>query len=147
MDDAARLGHGGMHAAMDRPGGEVRRIRAVHGRLVVGIEQQQFRGLDAREMPPARVHQELLAVGRYGQAEVIGHRLVPVKLDGQPKCRRKVDTQLPFVGFKSPSGLECGEVAHHNLLCTRADRIAQFGLVRQLRLMAAGRVDGSGVGE
>ena len=30
-------------------------------------------------MRPARVHQELLAIRRNGQAEMIGHGLVPVK--------------------------------------------------------------------
>ena len=48
---------------------------------------------------------------------MVGHRLVPVVVSGQPESRRKVDTQLPFVGFKSASGLERCEVAHHNLLC------------------------------
>ena len=36
---------------------------------------------------------------------------------GEPESRRKVDTQLPFVGFKSAGRLERGEVTHHNLLC------------------------------
>jgi len=48
-------------------------------RLVIAIEQQQIRCLDTGEMPPFRIHQELLAVRGHGQAEMIGDPFMQLK--------------------------------------------------------------------
>ena len=97
MHDAAGLREQGMEPAVERPGGEIRGVGLLHGGMVFSIEQEEFRSLDHGKMPPARVHQKLLAVIRNCEAEVIRDRLMPVVNGGQPKCCRKVNTQLPFV--------------------------------------------------
>ena len=97
MHDAAGLGQQGMKPAVQRPGGEVRGVRLFHGGVILGVEEQELGGFHLGKMPPARIHQELLAVVRNGLAEMIGHGLVPVIARRQPKSRRKVNTQLPFV--------------------------------------------------
>jgi len=60
------------------------RAGAPHRFRVVGIEQQQVAGADGGEMLPARVQQEATTVSGNTGAEVIGHGLVPVELDGEP---------------------------------------------------------------
>ena len=99
-----------MDAAMNAPGGLVRCIGALHGLLVVGIEQHEIGRLDAGEMPPARIHQELLAVGRYGEAEVIGDRLVPVEMLGEPEGRGEVDPQLALMVLTAWSSSSIGSL-------------------------------------
>jgi hypothetical protein len=43
-----------------------------------------------------RIHQELLAVGGHGGAEVVADAFMPVHFHGQAKSGGKVDAQLPF---------------------------------------------------
>ena len=96
MEDAARLRDGGVDVTVNAPRGRIGRVRAIHRVLVVGVEQQQLARLDPREMPPSGVHEELLAVGRDGQAEVVCHGLVPAQVGGQPEGGRQVDPQRPL---------------------------------------------------
>jgi hypothetical protein len=67
-------------------------------------------------MPPPGIHQKGLAIRRYRQAQMVGDGFVPVVVRRQSKCRRKVDTQLPFVGFMRRDGLEGCDIAHLGLL-------------------------------
>jgi hypothetical protein len=62
MQHAARLRQRRMHPAMDVPGRRIGRVGPLHDAAVAGIELEQVARLDAGEMPPARIHQEALAV-------------------------------------------------------------------------------------
>jgi hypothetical protein len=47
--------------AVQPPGRRVRRVRAAHRLGIVGVDQKQVAGPDAREMHLVRVHQEAQA--------------------------------------------------------------------------------------
>jgi hypothetical protein len=57
------VGHIAVNGGMDRPCRWIGRIGPVHGVGIIGIDQQQFACLGAGEMFPARIDQELPAVG------------------------------------------------------------------------------------
>ena len=46
---------------------------------------------------------------------MVSNGLVPFINGGQPKCCRKVNTQLPFVGVMAAMAAEVGDVAHDRL--------------------------------
>ena len=79
MHQAARLRHLAVDRAVQAPGGRIGRVGAVHGFGIIGIDQQQFAGADAGEMPAVRVHQEPRAVVGHRVAEVVGDALVHVQ--------------------------------------------------------------------
>ena len=91
--------------------------RAAHRLLVVGVQELELARLDAGEVPPPRIHQELLAVGRHRQAEVVGDRLVPAELRRQPERRRQVDAQLPLHRFGPPARIDAGHPRHAASRC------------------------------
>src|SRR6476660_7488442 len=105
MQYAARMRQASMDAAVNAPRRLVGRIGPLHGLLVVGIEEEEIRSLDPREMPPTRIHEEALAVGRDRQAEMIGDRLVPVERLGKSEGGGEIDARLPLGRF----GLELGD--------------------------------------
>ena len=86
---------------MQAPSGGIRRVRAVHGFRVVGIDQNQVRGPDAREMRLVGVHQKLRAVLVDGNREVVCHALVKAgAVRPSEKRRRALLESLDVVGIQ-----------------------------------------------
>ena len=48
-------------------------------------------------MTPAWVDQDALTIGVDGEAEMIGHRLMPAEPRGEPECGGKIDPRLAIV--------------------------------------------------
>ena len=84
---------------------------------------QQLARLDPGEMAPLRIHQELLAVGRDREAEMIGDRLMPAVQGGQPEGRGKIDPELPFTN-------DCNRERQFELVSSDAPRRRLAGGVR-----------------
>ena len=82
---------------------------AAHRFGIVAVEQQKIARLDRGEMPPARIQEELLSVIGDREAEVIGDKFVPIELDSKAKGGRKIDAQLPFLGFPRPPYLDAAD--------------------------------------
>jgi len=68
-----------MDGAMQAPGRRIGRIGTGQRFGIVGVDQKQVAGLDAREMHLVRVHQEFRAVLVDGQREMVGDRLMHVQ--------------------------------------------------------------------
>ena len=96
VQDAADFRAQAMQRAVDAPGGRVGRVGPVHHRGIVDIQQEQVAGGDPGEMTPARIDQDAAATGVEGQAEMVGHRLMPAEPCGEPECGGKIDPRLPI---------------------------------------------------
>src|SRR5271168_1139993 len=86
-------------APVNGPGRGVGRVRPLHHLGIVGVEPKKVARSDLREMLPARIHEETLAVLRQRGAEVIADAFVPVELDGKSKSSSQVDAQRPLSGL------------------------------------------------
>src|SRR5271156_518191 len=86
-------------APVNGPGRGVGRVRPLHHLGIVGVEPKKVARSDLREMLPARIHEETLAVLRQRGAEVIADAFVPVELDGKSKSCSQVDAQRPLSGL------------------------------------------------
>ena len=86
-----------MQPAMQAPSGGIWRIGAFHTRRIIGIDNDQIRGFDARKVHLIGVHQEFGSLGVNGQAKVIGHRLMHVQSHRPAKGGGEIDTLLPIV--------------------------------------------------
>jgi len=86
-----------MQTSMQAPSGRVRRVRALQGARVIGVNHQHVGGLDPAEMHLVRVHQEPGAIVVNSEREVVGHAFVHVQTRGPAKGGGKVDTLLPVV--------------------------------------------------
>jgi len=89
------IGQALMDLAVDRPGRGVH-VRMLSTARIIGVQQQQVAGTNAREVLPLRVDQKLFAIRRHGRAEMVGHRLVHAQMSDDPKGRRQVDARLLF---------------------------------------------------
>ena len=74
-----------VQGAMQTPSGGVGRVGPIHRLWIVGIDQNQVRGFDTREMRLIGVHQKLCAVIVDGHRKVIRHALVKVEPRGPAK--------------------------------------------------------------
>ncbi len=98
MQHRAALRQQAMDLPVDRPGRGID-VGVISTVGIIGIQQQQVTGPDAREMLPLRVEQKLFAIGRHGRAEMVGHRFVHAQMGDDTKGRRQVDARLFFVGY------------------------------------------------
>ena len=99
VQDGPGRGDALMNGPVDAPGRGVRGIGSLHGRRVVGVQQDQFAGPNQGEVPPLRVTEELLPVRRDRCAEMVGYRLVEVEPGSQPKGSCQVDADLGLIEF------------------------------------------------
>jgi len=101
---AARLGAMPVQAAMQAPGGRVRRVGAVHRVGVGRVHLDQVAGADAREMALVGVHQEARAVLVDGEAEMVGHRLVHAQPRGPAERGGEIHAVLPVLHVRVQVG-------------------------------------------
>ena len=79
-----------VQGAMQTPGSGIGRVGPVHRLRIVGIDQNQVRGLDAREVGLIGIHQKLRAIVIHGHREMICHTLVHIESCGPTKRSGKV---------------------------------------------------------
>ncbi len=90
MHDAGSVRAGPVNAAMQAPGGGVRRVGTGHGGGIVCVDLDQRGCGDPAEMAAVRIDEETGALGVHRKREVVRHRLVQPKTRGPAKGGRKV---------------------------------------------------------
>jgi len=82
-----------VHRAVDRPRGRIWSVRPRHYPAVIRIENHEITCPNLPEMPPARVHEECLPVGRNCSTEMISHGLMPIEPSCQTKGRSEINPE------------------------------------------------------
>lgn len=87
-----------VQGAVQAPGGGIGRVRAGHGVRIVGVNENEIGGLDAREMRLVGVHQKLCAVLVDGYREVIRHTLMKIEPSSPAKGGGEIHTFRTLTG-------------------------------------------------